>query len=78
MWLDGMAWHSTVMIFSGSKCDNSGTNLFPELQADVQLMLTVFLELQLLLVGMIGLFQSDQGSVQKLFIVSLPLLGHHS
>lgn len=38
-------------------------NLFFELQADVPLMPTVFLELQLLLVGMIGFFQRDQGSV---------------
>lgn len=77
MWLE--AWKCNVKrIFQIQSVTIPGTNLFSELQADVPLMLMVCLELQLLLVGMIGLFQSDQDSVQKLLIVSLPLLGHRS
>lgn len=54
------------------------TNLLSEMRADVLLVLAVSVELQLLLVGMSRLLQSDQGSGQKLFLVPLPLLGHHS
>lgn len=51
------------------------THLLPELRADVQLVLPVFVVLQLLLVGMSGLLQGDQGPGLQLLVVPVPLLG---
>lgn len=41
-------------------------------------MLAVFVELQLLLVGMSRLLQGNKGSGQQLFVVAVPLLGYCS
>lgn len=50
------------------------THLLSELRADVQLMLPVSVVLQLLLVGMSGLLQGDQGPGLQLLVVPVPLL----
>lgn len=65
--------------YDSSWCEGvPGTNLLSEMRADVLLVLAVSVELQLLLVGMSRLLQGDMGSGQQLFLVPLPLLGHHS
>lgn len=53
------------------------TNFFSEIRADVLLVLTVSVELQLLLVGISRILQGDQGSGQQFFPVPLPLLVHY-